>query len=219
MECAEHQQVSSEDTFAQIPTKRSTSALASALAVAPSEPFTPITSSLLEPVPLPEETIPYFPPEHPRTDIIQNVDSSYTPSTKKKHGTDELFKDLPKPPPEKISMLAALTTAPEKPYSPFPTEKTSYTAETVEAGLFEASKQCSASEVLQTKQETKKTASARSQEKSSQSKTFLKNVDQVSINSQKSLCSPFTGHATSYQAEKIEKDKSKLIKASASEVF
>ncbi|XP_056638350.1 PDZ and LIM domain protein Zasp isoform X2 [Diorhabda sublineata] len=111
-----------KDTFASIPTKYSSSALVSALSVAPSEPFIP-SGTHKEAVPLPEETEPYFPPERPVLPPEQygciDGDSSAPPIRKKfKNPNDKLLEDLPKP-QQKLSMLAALTTAPERPYSPF----------------------------------------------------------------------------------------------------
>lgn len=143
--------LSDSSSFSQIPTKRSTTALASALAVAPAVPFTPVPITTLEPVPLPEETEPYFPPERP---IVSNTikddkknesskpksesrfvkalqiapERPYTPVAeqplrKKKQPEDKLLKDLPKP--EKIlTMREALATAPETPYPPFISEIT-----------------------------------------------------------------------------------------------
>ncbi|XP_072402451.1 PDZ and LIM domain protein Zasp isoform X1 [Diabrotica undecimpunctata] len=112
-----------KDTFASIPTKHSHSALASALSVAPLDPFTP-TGIHEEPVPLPEETVPYFPPERPVLPMdIEASNSDHAapvpPIRKKfKNPNDKLLEDLPKP-QERISLLAALTTAPDRPYSPF----------------------------------------------------------------------------------------------------
>uniref|UniRef100_A0A1Y1MII0 Uncharacterized protein n=1 Tax=Photinus pyralis TaxID=7054 RepID=A0A1Y1MII0_PHOPY len=122
------------DTFSEIPTTTSTSALASALAVAPAVPFTPATAASLEPIPLPEETIPYFPPEHPiipaPTESTEEKKGSKKVYGKKKEEVDTLFQDLPTPPAEKISMLAALTTAPARPYSPFAAESVTLTGNT-----------------------------------------------------------------------------------------
>ncbi|KAJ8943354.1 hypothetical protein NQ318_002587, partial [Aromia moschata] len=83
-----------------IPTKHSSSALASALAIAPCRPFTPSFADDGKPVPLPEETVPYFPPERP---VIP-------PEPKAE----------PKPKPErpKSQFVKALETAPERPFTP-----------------------------------------------------------------------------------------------------
>ncbi|XP_044268507.1 PDZ and LIM domain protein Zasp isoform X2 [Tribolium madens] len=127
------------DPFKQIPKKHSSSALASALAIAPAEPFTAQMSTHLEPVPLPEETVPYFPPEHPilvepKEPKPEKPESKFVkalqtaperpfspvgaaPVKKKKNPTDEFFKDLPKP-QSKLSMREALTTASDRPYTP-----------------------------------------------------------------------------------------------------
>ncbi|XP_017773815.1 PREDICTED: PDZ and LIM domain protein Zasp isoform X1 [Nicrophorus vespilloides] len=135
------------DNLSQIPQKHSTTALASALSIAPSEPFNPV--GLLyskDPVPLPEETVPYLPPERPiipaepkvketRPEVAASPfvealktapDRPFTPvggapTRKKKPAPDPLLKDLPKS-QEKLSMLSALTTASERTYSPFITE-------------------------------------------------------------------------------------------------
>ncbi|KAJ8913506.1 hypothetical protein NQ315_017056 [Exocentrus adspersus] len=134
------------DTFSQIPSKHSSSALASALAVAPSLPFTPAFDPG-KPVPLPEETVPYMPPEHPvlppepkeveakpkqskpKSQFVKALETAperpFTPvagtaipvKKKPKDPTDKYFEELPKP-QERVSMLAALTTAPERSYSP-----------------------------------------------------------------------------------------------------
>lgn len=126
-----------KDPFSQIPSKHSRSAFASALSIAPREPFTPIPATTLEPVSLPEETEPYLPPEHPiviepKPPKPEKPDSPFvkalqtaperpfTPvgsTGKKKKQPDPLFKDLPKP-EEPLTMLAALTTAPERTFSP-----------------------------------------------------------------------------------------------------
>lgn len=127
------------DPFKQIPQKHSTGVLASALAIAPAEPFTPQISTHLEFVPLPEETVPYFPPEHPITiepkePKPEKPDSKFVkalqtaperpftpvgaaPVKKKKNPTDEFLKDLPKP-QGKLTMRDALTTASDRPYTP-----------------------------------------------------------------------------------------------------
>ncbi|XP_063903336.1 PDZ and LIM domain protein Zasp-like isoform X3 [Zophobas morio] len=129
-----------KDPFTQIPKKFSSSALASALVIAPSEPFTaqPVITTV-EPIPLPEETVPYFPPEHtfviepkepkpekPPTQFVKALQTAperpFTPVggapvKKKKDPTDEFFKDLPKP-QCRLSMRDALTTASDRPYSP-----------------------------------------------------------------------------------------------------
>lgn len=135
------------DTFAQIPSKHSSSALASALSIAPSLPFTP-TFTPGKPVPLPEETVPYMPPERPilpvepkepkepkakpekpKSQFVKALETAperpFTPvgvpptpiKKKPKDPSDKYFQDLPKS-QDRISMLDALTTAPERPYSP-----------------------------------------------------------------------------------------------------
>lgn len=135
------------DTFAAIPTKHSHSALATALVIAPDQPFTPTLTST-EPVPLPEETVPYFPPERPvlppKEGETQKKSKSDKPKSqfvkalevipeprcatpvrgvpppaknKPKDPMDKYFEDLPKP-QQKLSFLTALTTAPDRPYSP-----------------------------------------------------------------------------------------------------
>lgn len=142
-----------KDTFAAIPTKYSHSALASALVIAPSQPFTP-SSTPIDPVPLPDETVPYLPPERPvilfkEADSQPKSKSEKTKSqfikaleivpelrcgtpvrgvpppakNKPKDPMDKYFKDLPKP-QQKLSLLAALTTAPERAYSPLSIEPT-----------------------------------------------------------------------------------------------
>lgn len=135
------------DTFAQIPSKHSSSALASALSIAPSLPFTPAFTPG-KPVPLPEETVPYMPPEHPivpmepkgtkeskpkqekpKSQFVKALETApdrpFTPvgvpptpiKKKPKDPTDKYFQDLPKS-QEIISLRDALTTAPDRPYSP-----------------------------------------------------------------------------------------------------
>lgn len=105
-----------KDTFACIPTKHSSSAMATALSVAPLEPFKPASTNE-EPVPLPEETEPYFPPERPV--LAEKNTNTPVPPIRKKYGpSDKLLEDLPKP-EGKLCMLDALTTASERPYSPF----------------------------------------------------------------------------------------------------
>lgn len=132
------------DPFSQIPSKRSSSALASALKIAPAEPFTPAPFNIMDPIPLPEETVPYFPPEHPITvepkepkpkpekkadsqfvkALIIAPERPFTPvggvapiKKKVEDPLDKFIKELPKP-QEKLSMRTALTTAPERPYTP-----------------------------------------------------------------------------------------------------
>lgn len=124
------------DSFSQIPTKNSRSAFAEALSIAPKEPFMPLTTTL-EAVPLPEETEPYFPPEHsiitdkkppkeekPDSQFVRALqtapDRPFTPvktAGKKKKQPDPLFEDLPKP-QEVMTMKAALTTASDRAYTP-----------------------------------------------------------------------------------------------------
>ncbi|CAH0556491.1 unnamed protein product [Brassicogethes aeneus] len=138
----------SSDTFSQIPSKHSSSAFASALKIAPSEPFT-ATMNILEPVPFPEMTEPYFPPEHsiitetplePKAKpekkseslfvkaLVIAPDRPFTPvggaapiKKKEEDPIDRFIKELPKP-AEKLTMRTALTTAPERPYTPLLTE-------------------------------------------------------------------------------------------------
>ncbi|KAJ8981719.1 hypothetical protein NQ317_003784 [Molorchus minor] len=132
------------DTFAQIPAKHSHSALASALAIAPSRPFTPSLIDEGKPVPLPEYTEPYLPPERPvvpvepkepkpkpekpKSKFVKALETAperpFTPvgcvppiKKKPKDPTDKYFEDLPKA-QQNLTMLSALITAPDRPYSP-----------------------------------------------------------------------------------------------------
>lgn len=137
------------DTFAAIPSKQSHSALASALAIAPSQPFTPPSSHITF-VSLPEETIPYLPPERPvisddelirktksKSQLVKALEIVPEPrcatpvrgvpppvKNKPKDPMEKYFEELPKP-QQKLSLLAALTTAPERSYSPLITENMS----------------------------------------------------------------------------------------------
>nr|XP_022919215.1 PDZ and LIM domain protein Zasp-like isoform X2 [Onthophagus taurus] len=147
----------SKDFFTEIPVKKTTTALGSALVTAPKEPFQPV-STHSQSIPLPEETQPYLPPERPyvpppkpeRKESIPQQDSAFisalriaperpwTPTnppplvTKKKTTEDPIMKDLPKP-TQWMSMVSALTTASDRPYSPFVGEiTTSVTKEIVE---------------------------------------------------------------------------------------
>lgn len=151
-----------EDPFTQIPKKHSSSALASALAIAPSEPFIAQPPTRLDPVPLPEETVPYFPPEHPvviepKEPKPEKPDSKFVralqtapecpftpvgaaPVKKKKDPTEEFFKELPKP-QQKLTMRQALTTASDRPYSPLLSESVNVSVESkVEESHIEGSK-------------------------------------------------------------------------------
>lgn len=143
---------SSEDPFSQIPAKRPSSTLASALTVAPAAPFTPAPPSTAEPVPLPEYTEPYLPPERPIIPLKQEEKTEpfkeqppppyspfvkalqiaperpYTPvpekpGRKKKLKEDPLFKELPKPERE-LTMREALAVAPDIPCAPLISEIT-----------------------------------------------------------------------------------------------
>lgn len=141
---------SDEDHFAKIPTKRPSSALASALTVAPAVPFQPTQLSTIKPVPLPEYTEPYLPTERPvipfrneekSEKFKENPPPPYSPFVKalqiaperpyspvpenpvrkKKQKEDPLFKDLPKPEKE-LTMREALAVAPETPCAPLISE-------------------------------------------------------------------------------------------------
>lgn len=142
------------DPFLQIPSKqsRSRSAFVSALSIAPSEPFTPLLTTL-DPVPLPEETEPYFPPEHPivavekkepkeeppnETLFVKALQTAperpFTPvavpkQVKKKKPSDPFLSDLPKP-QEHLTMRTALTTASDRSYTPLICETFSVKLET-----------------------------------------------------------------------------------------
>lgn len=136
---------SPKDLFTQIPEKKTTSALGSALVTTPKEPFIPASTYSGKSVPLPEETKPYLPPERqviqeeekqckPQTIKVQKPDTPMVsalriapdrpftpvdtpaPSKKKKPKEDPLLADLPKP-KQWMSMVSALTTTPEKPFS------------------------------------------------------------------------------------------------------
>lgn len=96
---------SDTDSFSNIPTKRPSSALASALTVAPAAPFTPAQAFSAEPVPLPEYTEPYLPPDRPVISL-------------KNEEKPEPFKE--QPPPPYSPFVKALQIAPERPYSPVP---------------------------------------------------------------------------------------------------
>ncbi|KAL3281080.1 hypothetical protein HHI36_004304 [Cryptolaemus montrouzieri] len=107
-----------ENTFSNIPTKKTSTPLGSALSVAPREPFNPVKSSVPEIIPLPEETVPYFPPENLFVVPIEKEGDSQKPGKKKKDpNLEKLLEDLPKP-QQKLSMLAALTTAPDRAFTP-----------------------------------------------------------------------------------------------------
>ena len=135
----------SPNVFAQIPSKKTTTPLGSALAVAPAEPFTPVSPGrpTFENVSLPEETKPYLPPERPisiepkpqkEKEKIVKVDTQFVSALRiaperpftpvnpppkpreKKPKEDPLLKDLPKP-TQWMSMVTALTTAPDVPYT------------------------------------------------------------------------------------------------------
>lgn len=119
--------------------KISSSAFTKALTIAPSQPFSPSPQITMEHIPLPEETVPYFPPEHPiisiepkppkqvptcKSPFVEALTTAperpYTPvasKTQPKESSDYM-KDLPAPPKEKISMLAALTVATDRPFTP-----------------------------------------------------------------------------------------------------
>lgn len=137
-----------EDAFSRIPIKRPMSSLASALAVAPSRPFTPITPTTGKDIPLPEYVEPYLPPEHEFLPVVPEKKkqepksnsqfvkalqiaperpftptiTSHTPK-KKRQPEDELLKSLPKP-ERRLTMREALETAPDKPFPPFITDIT-----------------------------------------------------------------------------------------------
>uniref|UniRef100_A0AAR5PL64 PDZ and LIM domain protein Zasp n=1 Tax=Dendroctonus ponderosae TaxID=77166 RepID=A0AAR5PL64_DENPD len=94
------------DTFCRIPSRTSASPMASALSIAPAQPFTPLPHSNLDPVPLPEETEPYFPPEHPI--IPAKVDEAEKKEEKKRG-------PIPKP---YSPFVKALEIAPDRPFTP-----------------------------------------------------------------------------------------------------
>lgn len=170
------EKTASTDQFAQIPTKRSMTALASALAVAPAAPFTPAPTSTLEPVPLPEETEPYFPPEHPiipvdtdkpqkKVETKRKSDTPFLkalqiaperpyspvaekPVRKKKQPEDALLRDLPKP-ERKLTMREALATAPETPYPVVISEITVKFGNPILYAQEETEKKVESSQVLQ----------------------------------------------------------------------
>ncbi|VEN63931.1 unnamed protein product [Callosobruchus maculatus] len=97
------------DTFAQIPSKHSYTPLASALTIAPSQPFTP-SMTHDEPVPLPEETVPYFPPERP---VIPEKEEEPQPSKE----SEVIIECRPSCKREKSisKFVKALESAPDKP--------------------------------------------------------------------------------------------------------
>ncbi|KAF5296874.1 hypothetical protein FQA39_LY12392 [Lamprigera yunnana] len=136
-------------TILEMPAKKSCTALGAALSVAPAEPFTPVAHLILEPVPLPEETVPYFPPEHPITPKPKDDKNEPPPkpnkiksfNKKKTDDKDDLFKDLPTPPTERITMLSALTTASDRSYSPLTVGAVTYTTNSNDE--FISNKQCS----------------------------------------------------------------------------
>ncbi|XP_044726703.1 PDZ and LIM domain protein Zasp-like [Chrysoperla carnea] len=115
---------------------QSSSLLTSGLTIAPERPFTPVPPVSNEPVPLPEMTEPYFPPEiskdpiprapekfDPKTPMLDALTTAplrkYTPVTKEVIAQqDDLMKDLPPGPYPQIDLLGALTTAPERPFTP-----------------------------------------------------------------------------------------------------
>lgn len=94
------------DTFCRIPSRTSASPMASALSIAPAQPFTPLPHSNLDPVPLPEETEPYFPPEHPI--VLAKADEEETREEKKRG-------PIPKP---YSPFVKALEIAPDRPFTP-----------------------------------------------------------------------------------------------------
>lgn len=93
------------DTFPIIPSRKTAaSPLASALAIAPAQPYNLSTHTTTKPVPLPDETEPYFPPEHPL--ILQEQ-------------KEETTKKEKLPPPKPYSpFVKALEIAPERPFTP-----------------------------------------------------------------------------------------------------
>ncbi|XP_044752666.1 PDZ and LIM domain protein Zasp isoform X2 [Coccinella septempunctata] len=110
---------SRETIFSDIPIKKPSTALGSALSVAPSEPFNPVKPSGLEPIPLPEETVPYFPPEDLFTIPIntENQEKEKPFKKKKDPNLEKILEELPKP-QERLTMRSALTTAPDRPFTP-----------------------------------------------------------------------------------------------------
>ncbi|KAF7279567.1 hypothetical protein GWI33_007030 [Rhynchophorus ferrugineus] len=92
------------DTFCRIPSRGAPSPMRSALTIAPAQPFNPQNQNILEPVPLPEETEPYFPPEHPILPVKRECESKKT--------------DKPPVPKPKSPFVRALETAPDRPFTP-----------------------------------------------------------------------------------------------------
>ncbi|XP_030749528.1 PDZ and LIM domain protein Zasp-like isoform X3 [Sitophilus oryzae] len=92
------------DTFVRIPSRGAPSPMRSALTIAPAQPFNPQSQSILDPVPLPEQTEPYFPPEHPILPVKK----------------EEEPKKLEKPPisKPKSPFTKALEIAPDRPFTP-----------------------------------------------------------------------------------------------------
>ncbi|XP_076269429.1 Z band alternatively spliced PDZ-motif protein 52 isoform X2 [Rhynchophorus ferrugineus] len=92
------------DTFCRMPSRGAPSPMRSALTIAPAQPFNPQNQNILEPVPLPEETEPYFPPEHPILPVKRECESKKT--------------DKPPVPKPKSPFVRALETAPDRPFTP-----------------------------------------------------------------------------------------------------
>ncbi|XP_045470813.1 PDZ and LIM domain protein Zasp-like isoform X2 [Harmonia axyridis] len=116
----EERVIESVSSISDIPIKKPSTALGSALAVAPTEPFNPVKPSDLEPISLPEETVPYFPPEDLFSipiNIAEDKDNIKPFKKKKDPNLEKILEDLPKP-QEKLTMRSALTTAPERPFTP-----------------------------------------------------------------------------------------------------
>ncbi|XP_065163140.1 PDZ and LIM domain protein Zasp-like [Atheta coriaria] len=145
--------------LSQLPTRSPRGPMASAMTIAPPKPFQPIQSVVpvfnTKPVPLPEETVPYLPPERPLIPELQKpkpqerreeeprgspfvealktapqrpfspiVGTGQPPTPiRPKKKSDPFLKDLPKP-QEKLTMLAALTTASDRTYSPMTVDYT-----------------------------------------------------------------------------------------------
>lgn len=119
----------------------SSSQFTKALTVAPDKPFSPTPQFSMEPVPLPEETVPYIPkeilftveakalskrPEVCKSPFVEALTTAperpyspiaVTPGTVTEE-VPQYIKDLPAPPKDKISMLSALTVATDRPFTP-----------------------------------------------------------------------------------------------------
>lgn len=127
--------------YATVTAPVAASQFARALTIAPATPFSPTPKISMEPVALPEETVPYFPKEVPitvepkvtpkRVDVCKSPfvealttapERPYSPIAVAPgtivNEVPAYMKDLPAPPKEKVSMLSALTVATERPFTP-----------------------------------------------------------------------------------------------------